>query len=157
MKQQLLIAGRVGAPGQHEMPPVGGRQVDIHQLHGGELVQDGARRQSRRAPPRQVLQGHVQAVGDKGDEDMRLDPLLVLVEHRSDGEIVLEFLERLLDLGEPRVVAPQRRRVLAESAICSSQAAVVRRRLIARAKQQGLVDPVQSRSTARESTAARAC
>ncbi len=41
MEQQLLVPGRVGTPGQHEVAPIGGRQVDIHQLHGGELLQAG--------------------------------------------------------------------------------------------------------------------
>ena len=38
---------------------------------------------------------------------------IALVEDRSYGEIVLDLLERLLDLCEPHVVAPQRRRILA--------------------------------------------
>ncbi len=70
-----------------------------------------ARRQPRRARPRRILQGDVQAVGDEGDEDVRLDASLPLVEHRTDGEIVLEFLEGLLDLRELHVVAPQGRGV----------------------------------------------
>ena len=40
----------------------------------------------------------------KATKDVRFDPLLALMEDRSQGEVVLEFLERLLDLGEPRVV-----------------------------------------------------
>ena len=112
MEQQLVVPGRVGTPGQHEMAPIGGRQMDIHQLHGGELLQDGARRQPRRARPGQILQGHMHTVGDEGDEDVRLDLFLALVEDRADGEIVLDPLERLLELGEPHVVTPQGGRIL---------------------------------------------
>jgi hypothetical protein len=39
----------------------------------------------------------VQAVGEEGDEDVRLDAALMLVIDRPDGEISLERLERLLD------------------------------------------------------------
>ena len=87
VEQLLLIAGRVGTAGQHEVATVGGRQMDIHHLHGGALLEDGSGRQARRARPGQALQGDVQAVGD---EDVGLDPILALVEDRTDGEVVLE-------------------------------------------------------------------
>ena len=58
--------------------------------------------------PCEVLQGDEQAVGDEGDEDVRLDALFTLMEDRPDREVVLEFLERLLDLDELHVQAPQR-------------------------------------------------
>ena len=51
----------------------------------------------------------MQAVGDEGHEDVRLDPRFVAVEHGPDGEVVLQFLERLFDLGQLQVVAPQLR------------------------------------------------
>ena len=98
VQQQLLVAGRIGAPGQDEMPPVSGRQMHIDHLHGGELLQDRPGRQSRGVRSGQVFQRHMQAVGDEGDKDVRLDPILALMEDRPDGQIVLQFLERLLQL-----------------------------------------------------------
>ncbi len=44
-------------------------------------------------------------------EDMRLDPLLVLVVDRADRQIPFEFLERVFDLGELQVELPQLRRI----------------------------------------------
>jgi hypothetical protein len=44
-----------------------------------------------------VAKCHVQAVGEQGDEDVRLDAALMLVIDRPDGKIALERLERLLD------------------------------------------------------------
>ena len=41
-------------------------------------------------PPRQR---HVQAVGQEGDEDVRLDPRLELVEEGPDGEIAFQRLK----------------------------------------------------------------
>ena len=39
-------------------------------------------------PPRQ---SGVQAIGQEGDEDMRFDPGLVLMEDRPDGEVALSL------------------------------------------------------------------
>ena len=94
MQQQLVVACGLGVARQRQMPPVGGRQMDIDHLQGGELLQDGPRRQSRRARPGHVLQGDVQAVGDEGEEDVRLDPVLALMEDRADRQVVLKLLER---------------------------------------------------------------
>ena len=84
MQQQLVVACGLGVARQRQMPPVRGRQMDIDHLQGGELLQDGPRRQSRRAWSSQVFQGHIQTVGDEGEEDVRLDPILALMEDRSD-------------------------------------------------------------------------
>ncbi len=37
----------------------------------------------------------MQAIGEEGDKDVRLDPLFILVEDRTNGEIALEVLEGL--------------------------------------------------------------
>lgn len=49
----------------------------------------------------------VQAVGEEGDEDMRLDSLLVLMEDGPDCEIALERLEGGFDLDELQVELPE--------------------------------------------------
>ena len=51
----------------------------------------------------------MQAVGHEGDKNVCLNALVSLMKNRPDGEIVLQFLERLFDLGEPNIVLPQRR------------------------------------------------
>ena len=107
------VALQLRMPGQDQASPGRGRQVDVHHLHGGELLQDGPRRKSRRTWPGHVLQRDVQAVGDEGDEDVRLDPVLPLVEDGPDGQVVLELLEHLLHFGQLKVVPPQDRRILA--------------------------------------------
>jgi hypothetical protein len=45
----------------------------------------------------------VEAIGEKGDEDARLDARLVLVKDRPDGEVAFEVSERLLDADELEV------------------------------------------------------
>jgi hypothetical protein len=59
-----------------------------------------------------LLEGGLQTVGEEGDEDVGLDALVGLVIDRPHREVVLEFLEGLLDLGQLQVIAPQRGRVL---------------------------------------------
>src|SRR3979490_889764 len=49
----------------------------------------------------------VQAIGQEGNEDMRLDAGLGLVKDRPDGEVALEVLERLLDRDQQQVMAPR--------------------------------------------------
>ena len=70
--------------------------MDVHHLQSGELLKDGAWGEAWGLWPGEVLQGHEQAIGDERDEDVRLE-LLKLVEDGSDGKIVFQFLERLLD------------------------------------------------------------
>jgi hypothetical protein len=52
-------------------------------------------------------QGNVQAVGQEGDEDVRLDARLELVKDRPDREVAFEVLERLLYRHQQQVMAPQ--------------------------------------------------
>ena len=60
------------------------------------------------------FQGDEQAVGDEGDEDVGLDPLFALMEDGPDREVVLEFLEGLLDLDQLHVQAPESRGVFGD-------------------------------------------
>jgi len=58
-----------------------------------------------------LAQGDVQAVGEERDKDVGLDPLLVLVEDRADGQITFERFEGSLDLDELQVELPEFRRI----------------------------------------------
>ena len=57
--------------------------------------------------PQIGLERDLQAVRKEGHEDVRLDAILVAVEDRPHGQIVFEFLEGLLDLGELDIERPQ--------------------------------------------------
>ena len=52
----------------------------------------------------------VQAIGQEGDEDVRLDASLELVKDRPDREIAFEVFERLLDVGAQQIAAFARER-----------------------------------------------
>jgi hypothetical protein len=50
--------------------------VHVNHLHGGELVEHGTRRKSRRQRFQSAAESGVQAIGEKGDENVRLDARL---------------------------------------------------------------------------------
>lgn len=53
----------------------------------------------------------MQAIGEKGDEDVRFDSLLVLMMNRANRQITLEIPKRLSDFCELDVIFPQFRRI----------------------------------------------
>jgi len=60
--------------------------MQVDHLHGGELFDDAARRQAWRQGVQAAAERDVEAIGEEGDEDMRLNPRLVLVKDRPNGE-----------------------------------------------------------------------
>src|SRR5690348_11776226 len=85
--------------------------MDVDHLHGGKLLQHAARRQSRRQRMQAPRERDVQGIGQKGNEDVRLDASLELVKDRSDREVALEVLERFLDRDQQQIMVPQLGRV----------------------------------------------
>ena len=65
-----------------------------------------ARRQAWRQGVQAAAERDVEAVGEEGNEDMRLDARLVLMKDRPDGKVALEVLERLFDADELQVQTP---------------------------------------------------
>ncbi len=97
---------------EDERAPVRRGEVNVQHLDGGERLKHGAGRQPRRQRAQALLQRHLEAIGQKGHEDVRLDTPIALVIDGPDCEIALQFLERLLDFGELDVEGPQLRRRL---------------------------------------------
>ena len=60
--------------------------MHINHRDGGKLPEHGARAQSRREIAQPPLQGHLQAVGEKGDEEVRFDAILAPVMDGPDGQ-----------------------------------------------------------------------
>ena len=111
VQQQRQLGLRLGVAGEDQLAAVGGRDVHIDHLHGGELLDHAARRQPRRQGVQSSIQRDVQAIGEEGDEDMCLDASLELMEDGTDGQIALEVLERLFDRDELQIEVPQLRRI----------------------------------------------
>ena len=106
VEQHAQLGLRLGVAGEQEFASIGCRDVDVDHLDGGELLEHAARGQPRRQRIQAAFERDMQAIGEEGDEDMRLDPLLLLVEDRADGEIAFEGLERLLHPNELQIVGP---------------------------------------------------
>ena len=71
--RSLVILLRLGVAGEDESAPVVGGEVNVQHLDGGELFRHGARRQSWRQRAQALLQRYLEAIGQKGHEDVRLD------------------------------------------------------------------------------------
>ena len=102
-----MVAVGLGVARQDQLTSIGGGQVHVDHLHGRELLQHRPRRESGGARAGALLQRHMQAIGDEGDKDVGFDAFVGLMIDRADREVVFEFFECLLDLGEPDVVLPQ--------------------------------------------------
>src|ERR1700676_1645759 len=97
----------MGVAGEQDLAPIGGRQMDIDHLDGGELVERAARGQPRRQSMKAARERDLHAISQKGDEDVSFDPLFVLMEDRTDRQVAFEIAERLFDSDELRVVLPE--------------------------------------------------
>ena len=87
VQQEVEFRFGLGMAGEHQLAAVAGRQVHVNHLHGGELLQHAARRQPRRQSMQAPRKSDVQAIGQEGYEDVRLDAGLELVKDGPDGEV----------------------------------------------------------------------
>ena len=87
IQQEAELGFGLGIAGEQQLAAVGGRQVHIDHLHGGELFQHAARRQPGRQRMQAPRKSDVQAIGQEGDEDVRLNACLNLVKDRPDRQV----------------------------------------------------------------------
>src|SRR6266852_8395467 len=100
LHEKLLVGVQFSVAAQDQCAAIGGREVDVEHLDGGELVEHGPRGEAGGQRLELGVQRYVQAIGQKGDEDVRFDAVLKLVVDRTELQIVLEILERGFDLDE---------------------------------------------------------
>jgi len=99
-----VLAGRgaasarvpAGCSGSVRFAAVGGGDVHVDHLNGGEFFEQATRGQTRRQSFQTMADGDVEAVGEEGDEDVGFDALRLLMVDRPDGEIALEVSKRFL-------------------------------------------------------------
>src|SRR6266571_1868814 len=82
--QELEFGFGMGIAREPDLAAVGGRQMHIDHLDGGELVERAARGQPGRQGVKSTHERDLHAVSQEGDEDVGLDPRLVLMEDRAD-------------------------------------------------------------------------
>ena len=93
------------------MATIGRGQVHVDHLQRSKLFQHGPWRQPRCQSATTLFQCYLQAVGHKGDEDIRLNAFIALMVNRPNGQVALEFFKRLLDFGELELVLPKPGRI----------------------------------------------
>ena len=71
--------------------------MHIEHLDGAKFVQNRTWGQSECERTQPGPQGHVQAVGDEGHKNVRLDPVLELVKNGTQRQIVLQVLKGRFD------------------------------------------------------------
>ena len=98
---------RFGVAREHDDTPVGRRQFDVDHLDRREFFEDRLRCQARGQRLQPLFECDHQTVGEEGDEDMGLDPILQLMVDGSDRQVALEFLEDLFDLDQMQIEAPE--------------------------------------------------
>ena len=94
VEQQAKLGLGFGVAREDDLTPVGGRQMDIDHLHGGELCQRAAGGEAGSEAVQASGQGDLQAVGEEGDEDVGFDAPFVVMEDRADREVAFEGFER---------------------------------------------------------------
>lgn len=107
VEQELEVFLGLGVAGHDDLAAVGGGQVDVEHLHGGELFEHGARGQPAGGAFEPGLEGHLQAVGEEGYEDVGMDAAFELVVDGAQGQVAFEFFEGLFDFGELEVKLPR--------------------------------------------------
>ena len=100
-----------GVAGQQQLSAVGRRDMQINHLHGGELFDGAARREARRQGMEAPAECDMEAIGEEGDEDMRLGaaaprPLSLFPEDRCEGLLPDAAVVRL-KLAELRLCRPR--------------------------------------------------
>ncbi len=59
LQQDLLIAVRLGIARQHDLAPVGGREVHVDHLHGLEFFKDRSRGEAGRQGAQALFEGNL--------------------------------------------------------------------------------------------------
>src|SRR5919109_4075651 len=97
----------MGVAGEQDLAPIGRRQMNVDHLDGSELFERTTCGQSRRQGMKATGQCDLHAISQERDEDVGLDPRLVLMEDRADRQIALEIAEGFFDGDELNVVLPE--------------------------------------------------
>ena len=96
--EEAQVGLGLGEAGKDDLAAVGGGQMHVDHLQGGELLERATRGQAWGEVVQAAGQGDLQAIGEEGDEDVGFDTLLVLMEDRADREVALEVPESFFDI-----------------------------------------------------------
>src|SRR5215472_12261352 len=83
LHQELLLGAQFGVAGQDQFAAISGREMNVEHLDCGELVDYRSWCKAGRQRLELCAQRDVKAIGQKGDEDVRLDAAFALVVDRA--------------------------------------------------------------------------
>src|SRR5271167_426048 len=107
LDEQLVVRGRLGVARQNQPPLIDSRDPHVDHLDFRQLFQYRHGRQPWGVQQETLLEGHLQAVGEKGKENVRVGAMLQLMVDGADAEFALERSKNRFDLGELNVAGPQ--------------------------------------------------
>ena len=76
LHQKLLVGVQFSVAAKDQLTAIGGGEVDVEHLDGGELVEHGPRREAGGQRLELGAQRDVKAIGQEGNEDVCFDPML---------------------------------------------------------------------------------
>ena len=107
IEEQAQFGLGLGVAGENDLTSVGGRQMHVDHLHGGEFGEGATRRQARGEAAEPARERGLKTVGEESDEDVRFDSFVAVMEDWPDGEIALEGFERFFHGYELNEVLPE--------------------------------------------------
>ena len=93
VEEQAQVGLGLGEAGEDDLAAVGGGQMHVDHLHGGEFFQGAARSEARGEAVEAAGQGDLQAIGEEGDENVGFDARFELMENRADREVAFQVPE----------------------------------------------------------------
>src|SRR6202035_2964249 len=107
LDEQLGIGRRLRVAWQNQPALIDSRNPDVDHLDFCQLLQHRRRRQSRGVQQETLLQRDLQAVGEKGNQNVRVGAVLQLMVNGAYAEFTLERSEDRFDLRQLYVARPQ--------------------------------------------------
>src|SRR5260370_30522950 len=105
--ERLGIGGRLRVAWQNQPALIDSRNPDVDHLDFCQLLQHRRRRQPRGVQQKTLLQRDLQAVGEKGNQNVRVGAVLQLMVNGAYAEVTLERSEDRFDLRQLNVARPQ--------------------------------------------------
>jgi hypothetical protein len=105
--EQFGVERRLCVTRQNQPALIDRRNPHVNHFDFGQLFQHRRRRQPRGVQQKTLLQGYLQAVGEKGDQNVRVGAMLQLMADRAYAEFTFERSKYRFDLGQLHVTRPQ--------------------------------------------------
>ncbi len=90
MQEKFEVVFQLSITQQNEPAATTGGEAHVDHLDSTEFFQDGLRCETWSIGQRAILQGHLQTVRQKSNEDVRIDAIFLLVIDRTDVQLAFQ-------------------------------------------------------------------